>query len=188
MNVDNPHDGRCLFFELSAELRNEIYELALVESDSIEVTKENVAQPGLLRTCRQTRAEAIRIYYMQNKFSFTLHRLDASLLRAFHKQNPAQMWKGGKGMTVTDDWNLNDACWPNFLQWVKWYHSDEVACITCPEECGGGLCCALDAAFLMVDEMKQNDWQQVFSVLQIFKKVLPTQRGPQPRWIETTEV
>ncbi|GIZ48442.1 hypothetical protein CKM354_001150200 [Cercospora kikuchii] len=187
-NPSIPIGNKCFFFKLSAELRNEIYELALVKSGTAKITKENFAQPGLLRTCCRIRAEAIKIYYMQNTFSIRIDRLDASLLHSFYMQHPDTLWlqqNGGRGMHVESGWNTTDACWPHFLQWVKWYYDGEILAIVCPKECTVGLCCTLNSAFCLVDEMRKHDWQQIVSVLEIFKKVMLAQRGRQPRWIES---
>ncbi|KAK5715099.1 hypothetical protein LTR15_010515 [Elasticomyces elasticus] len=58
----------CLLLKLSAELRNNIYELVLLSEDSIDIRTET--QPAIARTCRQIREECIQIYYGQSKFEF----------------------------------------------------------------------------------------------------------------------
>lgn len=70
------------FLRLSAELRNQIYTLAVVEDSPIRLcclkrgtqqlyqykSYENVSQPPLLRVNRQTRNEALAIFYGGNIF------------------------------------------------------------------------------------------------------------------------
>ncbi|KXS98586.1 hypothetical protein AC578_4314 [Pseudocercospora eumusae] len=66
------------FNKLSAELRNEIYELALSFEEPILITKtshsrleSSVKQPtALLQTCRQIRAETTKMFYANNVFRF----------------------------------------------------------------------------------------------------------------------
>lgn len=57
---------------LPAELRNEIYDLALTHSDGpIDVTSdEKPNEPALLATCVQIRTEATPIFYANNSFRF----------------------------------------------------------------------------------------------------------------------
>jgi len=63
---------------LPAELRNVIYELAVVELEPIILTSYNPHSevstrmwkaPGLLQTCAQIRAEASSVYYEMNTFN-----------------------------------------------------------------------------------------------------------------------
>lgn len=56
---------------LAPELRNRIYHHALAESRELYIITEDgdaQAQPALLRTCRQIRREALRMYYNENCF------------------------------------------------------------------------------------------------------------------------
>lgn len=182
--------GRCLFFELSAELRNEIYELALVSSDEIKITKETFAQPALLCTCRQIRAEASKIYYVQNQFSTRISRLDASLLHAFYQQcKHAVRPEGlsGNGVALDFDWDPRDAYWPNFLQWMKWFYDDEITGVACPDDCLGGLCCTMNAAFHIVDELQDLRWERVSTVLETVKKMKQREDGSVLRWLERSQ-
>lgn len=57
---------------LPAELRNRIYELALLQDDSITISlngKRRWRPPAHLSTCNQIRAEASSIYYAGNTFT-----------------------------------------------------------------------------------------------------------------------
>ena len=69
------------FLQLSAELRNRIYELALVHPQTkyvpcrcpwseigIDSTEAPVCQPPLTRLCRQIRNESLPVYYGNNVF------------------------------------------------------------------------------------------------------------------------
>ena len=92
-NPNNPNH-RCGFLDLSSELRNEIYELALIAPnkratvmpskvtslggydfngipmhESIVDTNLIAPEPALLRVCRQTRQGGLPIYYGNNIFS-----------------------------------------------------------------------------------------------------------------------
>ncbi|KAF2173897.1 hypothetical protein M409DRAFT_48809 [Zasmidium cellare ATCC 36951] len=58
------------FFNLPAELRNEIYRLALVKPNYLRtvVCGSTYKTPALLQVCRQIRNEAAGVYYGENKF------------------------------------------------------------------------------------------------------------------------
>ncbi|KAK4622091.1 hypothetical protein CLAFUW4_06607 [Fulvia fulva] len=55
---------QCHLLELPAELRNRIYELVVADHTSIH-------QPNLMRTCRQTRGEALSLFYSTHIFHFS---------------------------------------------------------------------------------------------------------------------
>lgn len=56
-----------LLRQLSPELRNVIYELVLIDSAPIDICTTR-QQPGLVRACREIRAESLSIYYFGNTF------------------------------------------------------------------------------------------------------------------------
>lgn len=69
------------------ELRNRIYDFALVSRKRLQVTDGSPAleQPALLRTCRQIRREAIAIYYTDNRFRFIVHAYDGAAMIPFRE-------------------------------------------------------------------------------------------------------
>jgi hypothetical protein len=67
------------FGRLSPELRNQIYELVLLEAAPIDIIAEQ--RPALLHTCPQLRQEALGLYYHQNAFTFTTTSTDENALR-----------------------------------------------------------------------------------------------------------
>lgn len=63
--------------DLPAELRNQIYHYVVVDPERISIDLSNLdgpntKQPALTKVCRQVRAEAITIYYLDNKFNLTI--------------------------------------------------------------------------------------------------------------------
>lgn len=80
------------FLKLPRELRDEIYEYALTLPDDPQellITKHTIAQPALLRTCRQIRLEASPYYYYLtgNRFRFaTAKRFDIQGCLTFYCQ------------------------------------------------------------------------------------------------------
>lgn len=81
-------DGKQYFLEMPAELRNEIYRMALPtrtvrwfdRSSPLKNDHIDFDEPALLKVNRQIRDEAWSIYYMENKFIFHMWCLDASTL------------------------------------------------------------------------------------------------------------
>jgi hypothetical protein len=55
-------------FKLSAELRNEIYHLVLLEEGEVTVSNAGIPEAPLLSVGKATREEAIQIYYSRNVF------------------------------------------------------------------------------------------------------------------------
>lgn len=72
------HDCPCYLLSLPPELRNRIYQLALVKYPHIEVVTFRYCtvarQPPLTRTCRQIRNESLLMFHQLNTFRFILHR------------------------------------------------------------------------------------------------------------------
>ncbi|KAH9826056.1 Major Facilitator Superfamily [Teratosphaeria destructans] len=75
----NPTQTRCRLLQLAAELRNNIYELAVQESDAIDVAPDvapkRYAEPALSMTCRQIRRVHLPLFYNLNVFSFDHPRI-----------------------------------------------------------------------------------------------------------------
>ncbi|KUI63013.1 hypothetical protein VP1G_10131 [Cytospora mali] len=65
------HQKPFRFLNLPPELRNYIYRLALVQPATTDLA---APQPALTRVNKQVRAEALSIYYAENKFSLLLGR------------------------------------------------------------------------------------------------------------------
>ena len=77
----------CRLLELPAELRNRIYREVLITGGCIDVTRESISQPPLLRACRQIRAEAKSIYYLENRtFYIDVPNFDPAIVLKFHEQ------------------------------------------------------------------------------------------------------
>jgi len=79
-NLQVEDEQPCYLLELSAELRNTIYRLALVSEDPIELEDADIPpmDPPLLKTCRQIRSEARGIFYKENKVIFLVEDWDIS--------------------------------------------------------------------------------------------------------------
>lgn len=125
-NTSKKTNPKSTLFTLPAELRNRIYELALVTSDQdtrIRV-RPQLKFPGLLSTCRQARAEAHKIYWFQNKFNQTVRDCNGSLHIKFERLLFDNM--GEAAFQI--DFTLIVAgrkSWANLLEWCRQLHADE---------------------------------------------------------------
>ncbi|KAK5127466.1 hypothetical protein LTR85_006805 [Meristemomyces frigidus] len=146
---------------LPPELRNIIYRHVLVEPSNIVVPHGTLPppQPGLLRSGKQVRREAIKIYYTENVFTFRLRNYDAS---TYHK------WAGKSILhqKAPVKWKFHGSPnWANLLQWLHWFND---------KECNGP----------STREMSADDKDQ-FAVAQLFAIVQERQRGKlKEPWIQ----
>ncbi|KAM3415989.1 hypothetical protein BST61_g9477 [Cercospora zeina] len=72
------------FLDLPAELRNIIYEMCLLETRRINITRE-LKQPALLATCRQIRGETKMLWFWRNRFRYFVMSCDIRPLYWFHR-------------------------------------------------------------------------------------------------------
>ncbi|KAK4506323.1 hypothetical protein PRZ48_000053 [Zasmidium cellare] len=73
----NLSNNEAPFFRLSAELRNQIYELVYQDAIITIPTTPNTTYPGLLLACKQTYHESLKIFYDL----FELHSTSTKWLR-----------------------------------------------------------------------------------------------------------
>lgn len=76
--------GKTTFLSLPAEIRNEIYSLALVECSPVTIrsARPYLLEPGLLATNRQVRSEVLGIWYGENVFEIDGSSPAVKFLRA----------------------------------------------------------------------------------------------------------
>lgn len=72
-NMDSPHNSQIPLLRLPAELRDRIWRYAAVSFRDIWLGDRY--DRGLLGTCRQTRREALKIYYYENTFFANIGRI-----------------------------------------------------------------------------------------------------------------
>lgn len=114
---------------LPAELRTEIFALALEDTDYINIT-EQLKPPGLLSACRQVREETWPIWISQNRFFLHLHGFDHRLFSKWYKLvggvDPAGITVG----MIFD--NVYD--WENLLRWCRAEHADQSVNVPATED------------------------------------------------------
>lgn len=77
-------EAKTTFLSLPAEIRNEIYSLAIVEPVTLNIRSVHpyLLEPGLLATNRQVRSEALGIWYSGNAFEIDGSSPAVKFLRA----------------------------------------------------------------------------------------------------------
>ncbi|WMI39068.1 uncharacterized protein CLAFUR5_20359 [Fulvia fulva] len=118
-------DNHCRILELPAELRNRIYRLTLSQEEQMDVTETGFEIPGVLKTCRQIRSEALAIYFYENRFrvtgaswnSDTLFKLTSTI---------KSMGLDTEKMPVDGRWTLGPPSWKNLMLWLQRYHAQEL--------------------------------------------------------------
>ncbi|KAK5737775.1 hypothetical protein LTR17_006423 [Elasticomyces elasticus] len=83
-----PHNEDCKLLELSAELRNIIYEFVLLQKDDIVVTP-TLRSPALLQVSRQIRTETLAMWYESNSFEIAVNDCKTDLSRAWDRTHHA---------------------------------------------------------------------------------------------------
>ena len=112
------------FLQLPAELRNTIYELALVEQSPIPVDKEVNRlngfpdEPSLLRLCSSIRNEAIGIWLKSNEFAFTVTDCDADVLNRWAAYCDSFGFGDIKISIILEHTSYFDS-WHNLLHWCR---------------------------------------------------------------------
>lgn len=174
MRPSQSHD-RLSLLRLPAELRNRVWELALIDTHPIVVDQSNYRQPALLRTCSQIRNEAAAIYYEQNTFADDISDLDftADFTFAQHAgQYDAKIFMFG---------HVSRASWQNLVRACKRFH--------------GGGCNGLRytgtrpvewrlaaRAFDLVHALRHTRWEETEQALNVFKATVAESNPTRWRW------
>lgn len=109
---------------LPAELRNPIYEMALIEDSPIRIEVEPDARleiPGLLLACKSLREETLGIWYQSNQFVIEIDECDATTLNKW----TAHCVKVEQRDVDISIMLLDSPNWPNILQWCHAVWKDD---------------------------------------------------------------
>ncbi|KAK4503839.1 hypothetical protein PRZ48_004754 [Zasmidium cellare] len=104
---------------LPAELRNQIYELALIEPMKQVTVTSDLKPPGLLAANRQIRSECRKIWYFENRFLFPIFNCDAKLKGQFMKVIMTVVTKDGPSVETANLIHGRGARWGNLLDWCR---------------------------------------------------------------------
>lgn len=179
-NAGRPEEatGECLFFELPAELRNEIYRYALVSTDRIHITTTMVQpppEPGILHVNRQTRQEALAIYYHENHFRFDMYDLNASAYMRWVRAEPVMRGRLSVWFKLYIP-TSPDLAWQNLMLWMEAIHSRRVAHGPSSRRFPGKRAFRIVVGEMkeMVEALKQQGlgWAQILKCLESSKRML----------------
>lgn len=159
-------DSTCYILELTAELRNLIYEYTVTEDGAIAVGASGFTTPGLLLSCRRIRSEANEMFYASNKFMINAPDYEATAAWKFSQV--AHIDKIAVSQ-VSMTWPL--PCkpnWGNVLKWLGWYYHREVV-FGIGVRTQDPVARAVGRAFQLVDELEAAgcSWDTVKQALEV---------------------
>ena len=155
--------------ELPPELRNRVYRALLtsIENFTIPVNEGPPTEPALLSVCRQTREEAIGIYYQENTFGFDIDDFDISGFQRWwttHKRyNPRFLWHLSPSPT-----------WGTLLGWLEAYFKDELPGLSVDDqdrERYDSMTITGEILFTIVWRLKRHSWMRWEEVLAVLEDV-----------------
>ncbi|KAK5715189.1 hypothetical protein LTR17_016938 [Elasticomyces elasticus] len=165
-------------FGLPAELRNRIWRLAVVDTFDFTTLQALPRVPGILRTCQQSRREAIGIWLLESTFILNIHDYDSTWLCEHYKAIATITSSAEKlGAISKADYNSikmmvchNGAPnWRNLLKSVEAYYRDEERTMLLTgkriEEKPAELKVFV-AAFVLVKSMRGKPWVEVAEALE----------------------
>ena len=117
-----PDGQHSIFLNLPPELRLCIYEYALTESRSIQVTEE-LKEPGLLQTSAEIRRESFLIWHRNNSFNILVVDFDGRLLSRWTRHCASV---GMSGIVRNQMRCVGEANWGNLMAWLKSDWEDRV--------------------------------------------------------------
>lgn len=157
---------------LPGELRNEIFRLALLESEEIVIKRRRRSiEPGLLRTCAAVRGEARPIFCGENKFRATLRNMrpDQGLAH--------WLWNNDTPGLVLHISNEGKPSWSALKRWVNAYWEGRAVDLGRDEPSLLKRIRICMQAFSLVDDMPDAKWQDVEAALETFRKAVEIANG-----------
>jgi hypothetical protein len=156
--------------KLPAELRNEIYQLVLVEPypHVVTITATGIEEPSILHTCKEVRGEAIQVYYGQNQFEHTVLNQDSDPVAKW--DNKVTSLKAAYGIRPKLSCQVADhANRPNLVKWLRRYHQGPFLRRSRPSQTLVGLLtekAIIGTMFHLVRGLRILPWEQVEALLE----------------------
>ncbi|SMQ55869.1 unnamed protein product [Zymoseptoria tritici ST99CH_3D7] len=150
---------------LPPELRTLIYELVVTsENHRVTVNETGYHRPPLLQTCREARADALKLFYNSNKFIISVRSYSTSTL-----------WKFCCSVKITGVrltgllWRVavdRVPSWRNLVKWLEWNHVNRHE-FRPPHrpECKNPEKNIVQALFDMVQDLKGAEYEQVYTAI-----------------------
>ncbi|KAK3068010.1 hypothetical protein LTR53_014752 [Teratosphaeriaceae sp. CCFEE 6253] len=167
-----PAPGPCHFFIIPAEVHVRIYELVLVSSRRIKIHTYK-SQPAILCACRQTRQEAISIYYARNTFAYQVRGFKGAAVLPFSRLIIKYSGKLKAHQLIAPLCYLGEEIhFANLGAWLRGYYRNPRMCIGPVQSALRGqdarsnvLACWM---FGVVKAMRKIPWKHVKRVLDVF--------------------
>ncbi|KAK3068012.1 hypothetical protein LTR53_014754 [Teratosphaeriaceae sp. CCFEE 6253] len=161
--------------ELPAELRNDIWRLVVAEKPVLTAIRPHVRVPGLLRSSRQCRTEALGMWLYGTPFRIKVYNtdeafvyqaitpvLDAIQKHALHTGATSIGHNAGYPMTTT---YRGQESWSNLVRSLKAYHNrpgqGRKNLHWCATPSGPPRLKVIQAAYHMVTMMRKERWRKV---------------------------
>lgn len=159
---------------IPGELRNRIYRLTLITSDDhhrIKIVSPNHDQPALLKTCRQIRSEALKIFEAENGFAISVINL-----RPITPQGAHWAHRVNYKFTLVHG---NQLIFSNLKAWIKAYLDGKVLGLVGGQYPGGRMgqeANILFRAFALAGDLwsgsHQVSWRMVEGALETWKETV----------------
>lgn len=117
---------KCYLLDLPAEMRNEIYMMVLTSPSTIRMTPTGYERPAILNTCKAIRAEAIAVYYYNNKFRISVSQYSPApfikLYKVFESINRTLGTNTlvAKKLQLTTEFADDTPHWANLMGYLKY--------------------------------------------------------------------
>ncbi|KAK6392664.1 hypothetical protein LTR65_003437 [Meristemomyces frigidus] len=178
--TQNPRPApTSLLLRLPPELRLSIWEFALVEDGPVRVTPL-LQQPGLLRTCRQIREEAMKTWLHSNFFWFDVVDCDATLIKAFVKHARQLISTLGLALTLRGGCDGNGReHWRNLVEWCTAVRSGQAFVVLKSDDLNR-MGRVVAAAHAITPDYADCTWQECEKALEHLRFAVG---GLEPQWL-----
>lgn len=176
MHINNQERHHLL--ALPAELRDKIFEEAVVEPEPIEFTGANTVVPGIITASVQTRRETLRMFYSRNTFRPVSIDYNAAALVVDSQLLDFNLWRfgGHPSSALLRICNRGVPNWENFAKWCEIVFeqiNDRHIKLTRPNETTLGQfeACALASAET-ISWADEGTWEDLDEMLEGTRKML----------------
>ncbi|KAK3650912.1 hypothetical protein LTR56_005963 [Elasticomyces elasticus] len=170
-------------FKLPAELRNRIWEFALTDPLIVTATNPYFSTPGITRTCRQARKEALGIWLLGSSFQIVVQDCDMAWFHETYEPSMMAVLRSARKLgavkklsNLSEDYMISDAGaphWGNLVKSLKVYHKISPVYTHCPFHDGSTtMVKVIMAAYGTVGAMHGQAWAEVEKRLEEWHIVL----------------
>ncbi|EME38594.1 hypothetical protein DOTSEDRAFT_181859 [Dothistroma septosporum NZE10] len=166
---------------MPGELRNEIYRHVLLDTgrtSAVQYDSTGFTRPALLNACKMIRFEALKMFYLENKFETTVNKYNPSTMLRWYTHFDRLNIDAVEDCTVDD----TQPSWANLVEWLRLYH----ACLVmnapkCPDILCGLFRMSTTREIIIggmvstVEIMRKEPWKKVHKVLALWRAAFARQ-------------